>query len=548
MRFPHHLGSALAGVVAIACLVAIAGCSARTNIGATGTAPAEVAHLWVTVEEVGFAVEADTPPESQTGWTRETLSNPVVIDLANVDPGTLVSLVSNLSVRAGQYRQLYLGVAESSDRLVSAARAVGLEYNAQVDIVDEDGGISTAPLEFPVPGVGLAIPVDLTFEDASGLGVTNRSAGEITNLAITLDAARDVVTYEYGGNTGYILSPSASVDDVAAAGEIRGSVDTSGLAADHPAITVSAQVQDDTGTHRVVVQRRGVAADGSFSLAPLPAAKQGGTLYDVVITCAGADTVIVRDVPVNDDGALTTLQSTPIVLTPAGTVYADAAVQSTSLPAGTRVEFYQTLPGSDGLPHVIDGTALDPLTRQLPGNAFALPAGSLVVGTYANGDPISFSTATPDEGSGGYVVGTAGLYRVDTLDTDPVDITGTSSRPSQVVAPYPEIVDGGRSGSLTVNILVPAERFNKGFVTVSAGHRVMETVSVDALLAFGGGAITVTGLPAGSALAPVAGVPYQVALRAWNSRNPAGTITTVAGGASVLLGDGGSGAVSLQVR
>ena len=205
MRFPHHLGSTLAGVVAIACLVAVAGCSARTNIGATGTAPAEVAHLWVTVEEVGFAVEADTPPESQTGWTRETLSNPVVIDLANVDPGTLVSLVSNLSVRAGQYRQLYLGVAESSDRLVSAARAVGLEYNAQVDIVDEDGGISTAPLEFPVPGVGLAIPVDLTFEDASGLGVTNRSAGEITNLAITLDAARDVVTYEYGGNTGYIL-------------------------------------------------------------------------------------------------------------------------------------------------------------------------------------------------------------------------------------------------------------------------------------------------------------------------------------------------------
>lgn len=548
MRFPHHLRSALAGVVAIGCLVAIAGCSARTNIGATGTAPADIAHLWVTVEEVGFAVEADTPPESRTGWTRETLSNPVVIDLANVEPGTLVSLVSNLSVPAGRYRQLYLGVAESTDRLVSAARAVGLEYNAQVDIVDDDGGISTAPLEFPVPGVGLAIPVDLTFEDASGLGVTDRSAGEVTNLAVTLDAARDVVTYEYGGNTGYILSPSVSVDDASAAGEIRGSVDASALAADHPAITVSAQVEDSTGTHRVVVQRRGVAADGSFSLAPLPAAKKSGTLYDVVIACAGADTVIIRDVPVNDDGALTTLQSTPIALTPAGTVYADAEVQSTALPAGTRVEFYRTLPGSDGLPHVVDGTALDPLTRQLPGNALALSSGPLVVGTYANGDAISFSTATPAEGSNGYLVGSAGQYRVDTLDTAPVDITGTSNRPSRVVAPYPEIADGGRAGSLTVTIVVPAGRFNRGFVTVSSGHRVMETVSVDALLASGGGAVTITGLPAGSELAPVAGVPYQVALRAWNSRNPAGTITTVSGGTSVLLGDAGTGAVSLQVR
>jgi phosphoribosylcarboxyaminoimidazole (NCAIR) mutase len=76
----------------------------------------------------------------------------------------------------------------------------------------------------------------------------------------------------------------------------------------------------------------------------------------------------------------------------------------------------------------------------------------------------------------------------------------------------------------------------------------METVSVDALLASGGGAVTITGLPAGSELAPVAGVPYQVALRAWNSRNPAGTITTVAGGTSVLLGDAGTGTVSLQVR
>jgi hypothetical protein len=296
------------------------------------------------------------------------------------------------------------------------------------------------------------------------------------------------------------------------------------------------------------VQRRGVASDGSFSLYPLPAAKKGGTLYDVVIACAGADTVIVRDVPVNDDGAVTTLQSTPVVLTPASTVYADLAVRSTALPAGTRVEFHQTLAGRGDLPYVIDGTAVDPLTRQLPGEKFALASGSLVEGNHAGGDAISFATATPAEGSGSYLVGSTGPYRADTLETDSVSVTGSSGNPSLVVAPLPEIAEGGRSGALAVTILVPAGSFDRGFVTVGTGHRVVETASVDALLERGGGVITITGLPAGSALAPAAGVPYQVALRAWNSRNAGGTITRVAGAASATLGDGGVGAVSLRIQ
>ena len=76
----------------------------------------------------------------------------------------------------------------------------------------------------------------------------------------------------------------------------------------------------------------------------------------------------------------------------------------------------------------------------------------------------------------------------------------------------------------------------------------METTRVDALLRLGGGSVIIDGLPAGSELAPPAGVSYQVSLRAWSSRNAAGTITRIAGPASVTLGDAGFGALQLQVQ
>ena len=251
-----HLRTRWVAVAVMAGTALLAGCSARTNVGATGAAPADVEHLWVTVEELWFAQEADTPPEADTGWTRKSLPNPVVIDLANVDPGTLVPLVTNLSVPAGTYRQLHLGLADAADPLLDNARAVGLEYNAQVELRKDDGSLRKAPLELPVPRAGLTIPIDLEFKDAGESGGTGASASNITNLAITLDGAQGVITYEYGANTGYLLSPGASVVDATAAGEIRGRVDTTALAPGHAAIFVSAQQKDAAARHRVVVQRR----------------------------------------------------------------------------------------------------------------------------------------------------------------------------------------------------------------------------------------------------------------------------------------------------
>ncbi len=100
MRHPSP-SPLIAAASACLALVLLAGCDARTNVAATGTAPEDATHLWVTVEEVWFAAEADTVPEAETGWTREKLANPVVLDLAAIGAGKLVPLVTNVSIPAG---------------------------------------------------------------------------------------------------------------------------------------------------------------------------------------------------------------------------------------------------------------------------------------------------------------------------------------------------------------------------------------------------------------------------------------------------------------
>jgi hypothetical protein len=235
-------------------------------------------------------------------------------------------------------------------------------------------------------------------------------------------------------------------------------------------------------------------------------------------------------------------------LAPARTVYADIGTQSPALPAGTRVDFYQSPPGSEERPYLIGETALDPLTRHLPGKAFALAAGSLVVGSYAGGNAIGFATTSPVEGTGGYLVGSSGLYRADTLASRASDVTGGRNRPTEVIVPDPQVADGGREGTIIVTIAAAATRYDNGFITVMAGPEVVETVDVGALLERGGGIVTIGGLPAGSALAPVAGIAYRIALRAWNSRNASGSLASFASQRSVSLGDTGTGSVALQVQ
>lgn len=558
------------------------GCTLKADVAATGTAPATATHLAVTVEEVWLATGADTPPEASAGWVKTVLPAPVTIDLATLTPATLATLVSAASVPAGTYRQVHLVTADTADALKASASALGLSSNQEITLQASDGTLSTQPLESPVPGGGITIATDLvlagsfsfgqsstnssttgttgatattdttgTTATTSTTGLTNSSSSTTTaTLAVSLDAARDVLPYTYGTTTGYVLSPIATALDEKVAGAISGSVDASALDPGYGPISVSAEIPDATGSHHTVALRRVVGSGGSFSLYPLPAPSSGTTRYDIVISSSGANTVVIRGVPVaaNPVTSPVVVQSTPILLTAATPVYANVSAQSTVLPGGARVLFYQTVTGSGETPYVVDGTAVDMVTRRLPGDAFALSNGPLSVGNYAGGDAIGFSIVAPVEGQGGYVVGTEGAYRADALAAAPSVVNGSSTASSPVLPPFPSVAAGGTAGTIVLTLTAPAGEFDSGFVIVSTGNRVIDTASVGTLLAAGGGTLNLTNLPAGHGLAPTAGVPYQLSVRAWNSASPAATLRRAVTTASVVLGDAGTGSAALELQ
>jgi hypothetical protein len=601
----------MAITMAVATAGVLMGCSVNANVDATGAAPPSTAHLALTVEEVWFAPAADTLPEATSGWYKQTLPTPITLDLATMTPGTLVSLASALKVPAGTYSQVHFVLAESTDALTATAQALSLLYNTQLSLISSTGVISDFPLELPVPESGITIPVDLdltgsfgglgglgglgsstTSDTSTGTSATTTTAansttgttgttdttattsatgttGTVTTVSIAalIDASRDVLSYTYGSNVGYILSPVTNAAEESKAGAISGTIDVGALAADGPPVWVSAEAVDSTSTHHRVVARSLVGTNGTFVLYPLPAPKNGTTYYDVVITCAAADTTIIKGVPVTaaSISAPTSISTATIPLAVAPTAYADVSPNNAPLPGGARVAFYQTVPVTGEIPYEIDSVAVDPVLLRLPGDAFGLSSGPLLVGSYTasststtssltttdtaattTGGSISFTTLAPSEGDGGYLVGSEGLYRADTLAGTSTVINGTAAAPTELSVPLPAVAAGGVTGNLTITIASTAGSYDSGFLLVSSGDRVVESASIPSLLAAGGGTVTLS-LPAGSALAAPSGVPYQVAIRAWSSANPTSTLVRVAGANSVNLGDSGAAAVSVQV-
>ncbi len=566
---------AIAALAIALCFGGLAGCTAQATVNVAGTAPAAASHVWITVEQIWFSSAPDSLPEATSGWIEATLPNPITLDLANLTPATLMQLATSLGIPSGTYLQVHLVLADASDTLLTSAQNQGLTYNSQITVTNLDSGTGTGPLELPEPEGGLTIATNFKVVGTSSLfqnftsgsssdsssatstttstaSSTSSSAGNVI-LGMTIDAARDVVSYAYGTNIGYILTPVTTAYDVSTAGGISGTLDTSALPAG-TAVAVSAELPDSSQTHHAVLQRVVLNGNGSgsFTLYPLPAPSGSTTNYDLVISGAGAQTVLIRGVPVTPGtaaSAATVAQSTPIVLAPASVVYADINGQlATPLPGGARVDFYETVPANGELPYWIDGTAVDPITRTLPAYNFALSSGPLVVGAYNSGNAITFTTEDPLEREGGYVVGSSGLYRADTLNSVPSTITGTLAVPTIVVAPVPTLPAGAFAGTLTVSVSTTSrDEYDSGFVTVSSGNRLVETAGIAAILPGGGGTITITNLPSGTALVSGAGVPYQVAVRAWNSSNPSGTITRTAGPNSLSFGNGSAGSIAIQL-
>ena len=79
-------------------------------------------------------------------------------------------------------------------------------------------------------------------------------------------------------------------------------------------------------------------------------------------------------------------------------------------PRGARVGFYQTLPGSDEIPYLIEERGIDPLTGLFDSDR-ALSAANVATGTFSSGGRCNITIATPTEGAGAYrVSASASLY------------------------------------------------------------------------------------------------------------------------------------------
>src|SRR5579871_6293196 len=244
--------------LAAAALLGAGGCSLKTDVAANGGSAGNVSHLWVTVNEVWLGTDANTPPESGAGWNKTVLQAPVTFDLATLGAGALQQLASQVTTASGTYHQVHLVLADSSDALTASAQAVGLASNAQITITNPSGTVATAPLEAAVPGFGLTIPAELTL----------RGSLDLNGSSSTASSSGSTSTTPTGSSGSGSTSSTATIAATA-------------LAAGAGPVSVSAEIADPANTHHVVVHRRVVASDGSFTLYPLPAPSSGSMSYDL---------------------------------------------------------------------------------------------------------------------------------------------------------------------------------------------------------------------------------------------------------------------------
>ena len=345
MKYP--VSAALGVLCAVLC-----GCSARTDVSLTGSAPAQYSHVYVTAKELWFNVNGTAGPDD-TGWQKFPLSTPTTVDLVADQGGTLGSLVTSLSLIAGNYSQLRLIPVDASDPLTASAQTLGAAFNAEADYVDSNGVTQQLRLELLNPDKGIGIPASLhvpvgsfggglgsatatsaalgtgTGDAMSTAGTVDATGGVTTaatttsattattsttsaSFAISLDGTRDLVPFTYGtAANGILLSAHPSAYDLSQVGGISGTLTLTGLTNSTtlnslPNIQADAEVLSADGSRHVVVLSTPVHADGTFLLYPLPTSSSTAASYDVVIHGPDIATIIIKAVAVTLDSTTAT--------------------------------------------------------------------------------------------------------------------------------------------------------------------------------------------------------------------------------------------------
>ncbi|HEV2284992.1 MAG TPA: DUF4382 domain-containing protein, partial [Steroidobacteraceae bacterium] len=340
---------------------ALAGCSTRTNVAATGDTPALYTHVYVTAQAVWFNSNATAGPDDG-GWAKFPLTTPVTVDLVADSAGNFANLATDLKLAPGSYSQVRLIPVDALAPLAVSAQTLGALYNMEADFVDASGVTQQLPLELLNPDKGLGIQTNLrvpfgnagaafgalssqpattptdttgatfgtttgtafgtttgtTFgtTTGTGFGTSTGSTGTATTTAefsLTFDGTRDLTPFNYGGTSGVLFSSHVSAYDLSQVGGIQGQLTLTNLtgltsANGTPGLEASAEVLSADGTRHVVVARAPVGSDGTFTVYPLPTSiasfnafgtnTTNLTSYDLVIHGPGIATIIVKNVQI----------------------------------------------------------------------------------------------------------------------------------------------------------------------------------------------------------------------------------------------------------
>lgn len=616
-------------VLMAATLAALAGCSTRTNVAATGNSPALYTHIYITAQAVWFNSNATAGPDDG-GWAQFPLSTPVTVDLVADSAGNFANLATDLKLAPGSYAQVRLIPVDASTPLTVSAQTLGALYNMEADSVDAGGVTQQLPLELLNPDKGLGIQTSLsvpfgnvgaafgalssqsattstdtatgtTFGTTTGTtvgtGTTTGVATTTTEFALAFDGTRDLTAFTYGGTSGVLLSSHVSAYDLSQVGGIQGQLTLTNLpgltsANGTPGLEASAQVLSADGTRHIVVARAPVASDGTFTVYPLPTSIASSnafgtnttnlTSYDLVIHGPGIATIIVKSVqipPVNsssggfgtDSASIgstasstttstigTNPDTTPVTPTnlvsvgtfvprAAGTYTANVATAAAApLPAGAEVAFYQTLRANGEVPYVIEAAPIDPFNQVLA-NPQALSAGTVDSGTYVStGATITVVSEAPAEGAGAYqAAGTAPLYAdgaLGKLVSAPATAGVTTAAPVTLAT---LALAAGSTASTVSAAVSPATagKYNHGEIMLSENGQLIASAPIDAALAGAGGTVQLTGVPGGTPTSV-----YYVTVRAWNSSDPAGTLTRQWYSTALDLRGAGSASIDLTVN
>ncbi len=524
-----------------------AGCSVKTTVEATSSTPANVADFYVTVTGLAFHPSA-TARASDAGWVQVTLTQPMTVDL--VDPGRArPTLVAAANMPGGTYRQMRLVMAGRDDALASSATALGLTYNAQATYTDALGATYTVPVEFAVPSPSLSVATNLVLAPGSGALTSSGTTNQPTEVTLDtwFDALRHLHFVSYGTQRAGLYSAPVAAYDATTVGGIKGTVSLATLAAGvrtgAQGIVATAEQLAADGSRQVALGSATVQPDGSFLIYPLPAGS-ASTQYDVVIHGPGIEPIVMRAVPVvaGVPSTATIVSSAALVPVVAPTYQVNTGSISTSaagvvttagsssnytLPAAADVDFYQTLWFSSA-PYLIDSAALNPFTRQFDAD-WVLSAGDVQVGSYNAGGAIAFTSRSPVQGQGGYLLASrAPLRDPGLLDTR---IVAPLRGQTLTVLPSPPLTASGSTrGILPVTLSqATAGRYDTGLLVVSRGGVIVDTVDLTAAFAAAGpgGRFTVgvIGLPVGTPSAPYLAAQYDIVARVWSSRAPATTLT-----------------------